>query len=203
MRSGATPVPPLRASASRSASLSLHPGVRLGPYEVREPLGAGGMGLVYRARHVRLQRDVALKVLPDEVASDDERLRRLEREARAASALNHPNIVTIYDVDEYEGTRFIAMELVEGRTLRDILGNRPLPVEEALAFARQMAEGLAKAHAANIIHRDFKPENVMVTVDGLVKIVDFGLAKVELGEAASELSTASAMTRRGVLTGTF
>ena len=193
----------LGASASWRAHLPLHRGVRLGPYEVLSPLGAGGMGVVYRARHLRLQRDVALKVLPDDVSSDDERLRRLEREAHAASSLNHPNIVTIYDIDEQEGTRFIAMELVEGCTLREIVGKAPLPVEQILSLARQMADGLGRAHAANIIHRDFKPENVMVTGDGLVKILDFGLAKVAHGDPASELNTASAITRRGVLTGTL
>lgn len=185
--------------------MPLAAGDRLGPYEIRSLLGAGGMGEVYRARHVRLGREAAVKVLPAKYASDHERLRRFQREARSASALNHPNIVTIHDIDEHEGTLYIAMELVEGRTLREMLADGPLPVERVPALARQMADGLAKAHASGIIHRDLKPENVMVTGDGLVKILDFGLAKLSHPDDVtdSDATTISAITRKGDLTGTL
>jgi serine/threonine protein kinase/tetratricopeptide (TPR) repeat protein len=157
--------------------LSLTSGTRLGPYEILGPLGAGGMGEVYRARDTRLDRSVAIKVLPAEVASDPERLRRLEHEARAASALNHPNIVTIHDVGREGGRYFLAMELVVGKTLRELLAEGPLPPKRLVAVAAQIADGLAKAHAAGIVHRDLKPANIMVSSDGFVKILDFGLAK--------------------------
>ncbi len=158
--------------------MSLAPGTRLGPYEVLGPLGAGGMGEVYRARDERLSREVAIKVLPSELASDTERLKRFEKEARSASALNHPNIVTIYDIGSENGVSYIAMERVEGSTLRELLAGGPFMLKRLLSIATQMAEGLAKAHEAGIVHRDLKPENVMVTKDGLVKILDFGLAKL-------------------------
>jgi TolB-like protein/Tfp pilus assembly protein PilF len=184
--------------------MALAAGTSLGAYEVLSPLGAGGMGEVYRARHRRLGRDVAIKILPDDLASDPDRRHRFEREARAASALNHPNIVTIHDIDEDRGTHYIAMELVEGRTVRSLLAEGPLPPDRVIAIGRQIAEGLARAHAVGIIHRDLKPENLMVTEDGLVKILDFGLAKVVLGggEAGSEVSTVEQATRAGVLLGT-
>src|SRR6266508_1381154 len=153
-------------------------GSRLGPYEVISPLGAGGMGEVWKAKDTRLGREVAIKVLPAGVASDSERLKRFEKEARSASALNHPNIVTIYDIGESGGTSFIAMEMVDGQTLRKMLVDGALPTKRLLAIAAQMADGLAKAHWASIVHRDLKPENVMVTKDGYVKILDFGLAKL-------------------------
>ena len=153
-------------------------GKSFGHYGVLERLGSGGMGEVYRAKDLKLGRDVAIKVLPEELASDPEPLRRFEQEARAASALNHPNIITIYEIGEYEGTPFIAMEHVEGETLREILAEAPLPTKKLLQIATQIAEGLAKAHAAGIVHRDLKPENLMVRSDGLVKILDFGLAKL-------------------------
>ncbi len=155
----------------------LSPGSRLGRYEIRERLGAGGMGEVYRARDRELQRDVAIKFLPDPLASAPDRLARFAAEARAASALNHPNILTVHDVGEISGRPFIVMECVEGTTLRRLLQGRPLAPKTALDIAVQLADGLAKAHAAGIVHRDLKPENVMVTPDGLVKIVDFGLAR--------------------------
>ena len=135
------------------------------------------MGEVHRARHLKLGRDVAIKVLPTELAGDAGRLARLEREARTASALNHPNIVTIHDIGEHDGITYIAMELVEGRTLREMIGDGPLPIDRTIAIATQIANALAKAHAAGIVHRDIKPANVMVTSDGLAKILDFGLAK--------------------------
>jgi eukaryotic-like serine/threonine-protein kinase len=158
--------------------MTLAAGTRLGPYEILAPLGAGGMGEVYRAKDERLSREVAIKVLPSELASDAERLKRFEKEARSASALNHPNIVTIYDIGSSEGVSWIAMERVEGATLRELLASGPLPVRRLLQIAPQIAEGLAKAHEAGIVHRDLKPENVMVTKDGLVKVLDFGLAKL-------------------------
>src|SRR5687768_6227056 len=162
------------------------------------------MGEVHRARHLKLGRDVAIKVLPTELAGDAGRLARLEREARTASALNHPNIVTIHDIGEHEGITYIAMELVEGRTLREILGDGPLPIERVLGIATQIANALAKAHAAGIIHRDIKPANVMVTSDGLAKVLDFGLAKplTTRDGRAIVASTLTADTQEGLLIGT-
>ncbi len=159
---------------------------RLGPYEIVDPLGAGGMGEVYRARDTRLGRDVAIKVLPAEVSSDPSRLKRFEKEARAVSALNHPNIVTIHDIGSSDSVSWIAMELVEGKTLRELLFAGPVAVKKLLAIAAQIAEGLARAHEVGIAHRDLKPENVMVTKDGLVKILDFGLAKLTQTSAGSD-----------------
>jgi serine/threonine protein kinase len=184
--------------------MSLVPGTRLGSYEILASLGQGGMGAVYRARDLKLGREVALKVLSPELASDSERLRRFEQEARAASSLSHPNIVHIYDVGESEGLRYIAMELAEGETLRRVLAEAPLVSERLLLVARQLAEGLAKAHGAGIVHRDLKPENIMVSDDGAVKILDFGLAKLSATPAFaldSEMATL-ARTRHGMLIGT-
>ena len=158
--------------------MPLSPGTRLGPYEIVTPLGAGGMGEVYRARDTRLGREVAVKVLLPEVSADDSRRRRFEQEARSASALNHPNIVTVYDVGSVDSTIYLAMELVEGRTLRELLADGALPSRKLLDVAVQVAEGLAKAHDAGLVHRDLKPENLIVSKDGFVKILDFGLAKL-------------------------
>jgi eukaryotic-like serine/threonine-protein kinase len=182
----------------------LIPGARLGPYEILQSIGVGGMGEVHRARHLKLRRDVAIKVLPAEFAADPSRLARFEREARTASALNHPNIVTIYDIAEHEGTMYIAMELVEGRTLRALIADGPVPVDQAAHLASQIADGLARAHAAGIVHRDIKPANVMVTSDGLVKILDFGLAKPLTRPDSQEVTeqTLTTATREGVLAGT-
>jgi eukaryotic-like serine/threonine-protein kinase len=165
------------------------PGRRLGPYEVLSRLGAGGMGEVWRARDTRLQRDVAVKVLPAELSRDESRLKRFEREARSASALNHPNIITIYDIGAADSASYIAMELVEGKTLRELLFGGPLPIKKILGIATQVSDGLAKAHEAGIVHRDLKPENLMVTKDGRVKILDFGLAKLTYTGAASDART--------------
>ena len=158
--------------------MALQAGQRLGSFEVLAPLGAGGMGEVYRARDTRLGREVALKVLPESLASDKGRLARFEQEARAASALNHPNIVTIYEIGRDGETTFVAMELIEGKTLRETVFSGAMPVRKALGVAAQVSEGLAKAHGAGIVHRDLKPENVMVSKDGFAKILDFGLAKL-------------------------
>ena len=172
--------------------MTLAPGARLGPYQIVAPIGAGGMGEVFRARDTRLLRDVAVKVLPASFAADPERRARFEQEARAASALNHPNIITLFDIGDADGVMFIAMEYVEGKTLRDLLGPGTLPSRKVLEIAEQLADGLAKAHDAGILHRDLKPENVMVSKDGFVKILDFGLAKLGMTPAAgvSELETA-------------
>jgi len=180
-------------------------GSRLGPYEVLVPLGAGGMGEVWKARDTRLGREVAVKVLPAEVASDPSRLKRFEKEARAASALNHPNIVTIYDIGSVDSVSYIAMEKVDGKTLREVLFSGPLPIKRLLQIAAQIADGLARAHEAGIVHRDLKPENLMVTKDGLVKILDFGLAKLTQtgsgSDEASHLPTETG-TSPGVVLGT-
>ncbi len=158
--------------------MTLSAGTRLGPYQILGLIGTGGMGEVYKARDTKLSRDVAMKLLPRALAGNAERLARFEKEARTASALNHPNIVTIYEIGDADGTSFIAMELVEGRTLRELLTAGPLLLKKLLTVAAQASDGLASAHAAGIVHRDLKPENLMVTRDGYVKILDFGLAKL-------------------------
>jgi len=179
-------------------------GSRLGPYEILSPLGAGGMGEVYRARDTRLGREVAIKVLPDEFARDPERLRRFEGEARAASALSDPHIVTVFDVGEDAGVSWFATELVEGTDLRAMLSG-PLPLRKVLDLAEQIAEGLAAAHEKGIVHRDLKPENVLIGRSGLAKIADFGLAKLTEPnrERVSQLPTSDGhRTSAGVVMGT-
>ena len=186
--------------------MMLASGARLGPYEILGPLGAGGMGEVYRARDTRLGREVAIKVLPEFLSSDRDRLDRFEKEARSASSLNHPNIVTIYDIGKSGSTSYIAMELVEGQTLRELLAAGPLPIKRTLQFASQVADGLARAHAAGIVHRDLKPENLMVRKDGFAKILDFGLAKLTQAQAGSgegtQAPTSAPGTQSGVVLGT-
>ena len=186
--------------------MSLAAGTKLGPYEILSPLGAGGMGEVYRARDTRLGREVAVKVLPPDFAGDAQRRSRFEQEARAASALNHPNIVAVHDVGAAaDGHLFVAMELVDGKSLRELLEGGKLPISRCLDFGTQIAEGLARAHGAGIVHRDLKPENVMVTRDGFVKILDFGLAKISAGPRmdASNMPTAAPMpTDAGTVMGT-
>jgi len=180
-------------------------GRSLAQYRVTASIGAGGMGEVYRATDTRLGRDVAIKVLPAAMAGHPERRQRFEQEARAASALNHPNILTVYDIGEADGTTYIAMELVEGKTLRELLASgEPLPTKRLLDVAVQTAEGLAKAHAAGIVHRDLKPENLMVSKDGYVKILDFGLAKLTetVSQDASGLPTMIGATEPGTVMGT-
>jgi serine/threonine protein kinase len=185
--------------------MTLAVGKRLGPYEIVGLLGAGGMGEVYRARDAKLDRDVAIKVIPAGISEDPARRQRFEQEARAASGLNHPGIVTIYDIGFADGVTYIAMELVEGRTLREIRAEAPLAVRKLLEIGAQCAEALAKAHAAGIVHRDLKPENLMVTRDGFVKILDFGLAKLSETRSRhlSALPTAvSPPTEPGTVLGT-
>src|SRR6185436_15391832 len=164
--------------------MPLTAGTRLGLYEILAPIGAGGMGEVYRARDPKLKRDVAIKVLPTTYASDEERLRRFEQEAQAAGALNHPNITAVYELGSHDGSPYIVTELLEGETLRGRLAGGALPVRKATDYAIQTAKGLAAAHEKGIVHRDLKPENLFVTNDGRVKILDFGLAKLTQADGA-------------------
>ena len=185
--------------------MTLAPGTRLGPYEVLAPLGAGGMGEVFRARDTRLGRDVAIKVLPDHFAGDPKALRRFETEAKAVAALSHPNILSLFDVGETNGTRYAVTELLEGEPLRALVLRGPVPVKRALEIAREVAEGLAAAHEKGIVHRDVKPENVFLTRDGHAKVLDFGLARHETTFRAEEDShspTLSALTEAGAVVGT-
>ena len=186
--------------------MALAAGTRLGPYEILSPLGAGGMGEVYRARDAKLGRDVAIKVLPSAFASDPERLARFEREAKAVAALSHPNILAIFDFGDQGGTAYAVTELLEGETLRDRLATGPLPVRKALEVAVQIARGLGAAHDKGIVHRDLKPENVFVTKDGHVKILDFGLARVGgpvQGDSGKTMTTPpEGATGPGVVLGT-
>jgi Tol biopolymer transport system component len=181
-------------------------GARLGSYEVLAPLGAGGMGEVYRAKDTRLHREVAIKVLPASFSQDADRLRRFEQEARAASALNHPGILTIHDFGTEDGAPYVVSELLEGETLREKLAAGRLPVRKALDYAAQIARGLAAAHEKGIVHRDLKPENLFVTKDGRVKILDFGLAKLTHPETSAGpltgIATQTAGTEPGVVMGT-
>ena len=183
--------------------VALSPGTRLGPYEILSLLGAGGMGEVYRARDTRpeLARDVAIKILLG-AATDTDRRRRFELEARTTGALNHPNILAIYDVGTYEGMLYLVEELLDGTTLREPLQRGPLPARKAVEYARAIAQGLAAAHAKGIVHRDLKPENVMVTSDGRVKILDFGLAKLHEPTPAPESITQTHFTQVGKVLGT-
>ena len=174
--------------------MALQTGVRLGSYEIRGPLGAGGMGEVYRAWDARLGREVALKVLPESVATDPDRLRRFDQEARAAGALNHPNVLAVYDVGSHESLPYIVSELLEGDTLRGRIRAGGLTPRKAVEHAIQIARGLAAAHQRGIVHRDLKPENVFVTRDGHVKILDFGLAKLR-DEAGSDPERETATQR--------
>jgi Tol biopolymer transport system component len=180
-------------------------GRSLGHYQIVEKLGQGGMGTVYRALDTRLKRSVAIKALPPEAMIDLERKNRFMREARAASALNHPNIITIYDIDTADGVDFIAMECVDGKTLQQLIGRKGLPLGEALEYAVRIADALATAHAAGIVHRDLKPSNIMVTGKGLLKVLDFGLAKLtETPPIGPEDSTVTERptTERGLIVGT-
>ncbi len=157
--------------------MALEAGTKLGPYEILSPLGAGGMGEVYRAKDARLDREVAIKVLPEAFSRDPERLARFQREAKVLASLNHPNIAAIYGFEEANEKNFLVMELVEGDTLAERIKQGLMPVEEALSVGKQMAEALEAAHDKAIIHRDLKPANVKLTPDGKIKVLDFGLAK--------------------------
>src|SRR5262245_4351580 len=186
--------------------MPLAPGSRLSPYEVVGPLGAGGMGEVYRARDPRIGREVALKLLPASLADDRDRLQRFEREARMAGSLNHPNLLSLFDVGTHDGAPYLVTEMLEGATLRGLLTGGSLPPRKAVEYGVQIARGLAAAHEKGIIHRDLKPENLFVTRDGRVKVLDFGLAKLtrpgEAEKARPEVSTATSPTDAGVLLGT-
>ena len=200
--------------------MTLVAGTRLGPYEIQAPLGAGGMGEVYRALDIDLGRQVAIKILPDTFAHDPERLARFEREAKTLAALNHPNIAQIYGLERTDPSagsgravvRALVMELVEGPTLADRIAQGPIPIDEALPIAKQIAEALEAAHEQGIIHRDLKPANIKVREDGTVKVLDFGLAKLmesasggqqAAGATLSPTITSPAMTTGvGVLLGT-
>ncbi len=171
------------------------PGTKLGRYEIRSKIGEGGMGEVYLAQDTELDRKVALKTLPAELAANQDRMRRFVTEAKAAAALNHPNIAHVYEIGESSGVNFIAMEFIEGQTLRDLIHNRQPELAKVLRYLQHAAEGLAKAHAAGIIHRDLKPENIMVTADGHAKILDFGLAKLTGAQSLSASDSSEVATR--------
>src|ERR1700720_2399468 len=184
--------------------MNLASGTKLGPYEIVSLLGAGGMGEVYRARDSRLRREVAIKVLPQALSLDVDRMRRFEQEALATAALNHPNILAVFDIGASEGSPYVVSELLEGETLRERLRSGAIPVRKALDYAMQIAHGLAAAHEKGIIHRDLKPENLFVTKDGRVKILDFGLAKLTQPDsnAHTSMPTATHGTEAGVVMGT-
>jgi len=184
--------------------MALTSGTKLGPYEILVPIGAGGMGEVYRARDTRLGREVAIKVLPESLAKDADRLRRFEQEARTIAALNHSNILGIHDIGTHDGAPFLVSELLEGQTLREKLEAGPLPVRRAIEYALGIAQGLAAAHEKGIVHRDLKPENVFITRDGRVKVLDFGLAKLLRPEEShgTVATLASPATLPGTVMGT-
>src|SRR5882724_1215272 len=184
--------------------MPLSPGTRLGPYEIVSTIGAGGMGEVYRAKDLRLKREVAIKVLPAAFSNDSERLRRFEQEAQAAGSMNHPNILAVYDLGTHDGTFYVVSELLEGETLRKRLVEGPIPARKAIDCAVQIARGLAAAHGKGIVHRDIKPENLFVTTDGQIKILDFGLAKITTAKPAevNGAATEAMGTEPGVVMGT-
>jgi eukaryotic-like serine/threonine-protein kinase len=185
--------------------MTLTPHSRFGSYEILEQIGKGRMGAVFRACDTRLGRIVAIKVLHGELSADPQRLVRFEREARTASALNHPNVVVIYEIGQVESRPYMVMEYVEGRTLREILASGPLPIRKTLRYSTQLASGLAKAHEAGIVHRDLKPENLIVNDEGLLKILDFGVAKLVQTEppsgSATLATTLDAETGVGMIVG--
>src|SRR5271154_3679323 len=184
---------------------ALTPGTKLGPYDIQSLLGAGGMGEVYRAHDSRLGRIVAIKVLPSSYSVDAERLQRFVQEARSAAALNHPNILSIFDIGEERGAPYIVSELLEGQTLRERIRSGLLSTRKAVEYALQVARGLAAAHEKGIVHRDLKPENLFITNDERVKILDFGLAKLTRPEPASgsgDAPTVQVATETGMVMGT-
>jgi serine/threonine-protein kinase len=187
--------------------VSLLPGHQLAHYEIIEPIGKGGMGEVYRAKDSKLGRDVAIKVLPDEFARDEERLRRFQREAKVLASLNHPNIAAIYGLEHSEGTHYLVLEMVEGETLAERIARGPIPVDEAVRIAMKIATALQEAHDRGIVHRDLKPANIKLTPDDDVKVLDFGLAKAFIEDAPDADSSMSPTitrnaTRVGVILGT-
>src|SRR2546425_5742183 len=185
--------------------MMIAPGTKLGPYEILAPLGAGGMGEVYRARDTKLGRDVAIKLLPSSFSGDSDRLHRFEQEACAAGALNHPNILVIHHIDTHEGAPYIVSELLEGETLRQRMGGTALAQRRAIDYALQVAHGLGAAHEKGIVHRDLKPDNVFITKDGRVKILDFGIAKLTQPDGSlsqTEIPTRRVDTEPGVVMGT-
>src|ERR1700687_1047488 len=187
------------------------PGSKLGPYEIQSPLGAGGMGEVYRARDTRLDRTVAIKILPAHLSDDPEAKQRFDREARTISSLNHPNICTLHDVGHQDGIDYLVMEYLEGETLADRLRKGPLPVEQVLKYGIEVCEGLEKAHLSGVVHRDLKPGNIMLTKTG-AKLMDFGLAKVSVASPAATSGLTATLTQpmrshpltaQGTVVGTF
>src|SRR5271169_4647245 len=188
--------------------MALAPGTRLGSYEVVAPIGAGGMGEVYQAHDTKLGRDVAIKVLPEAFVSDPERLSRFQREAKMLAQLNHPNIATIYGLEHSNGTQYLVMELVSGENLAErVKREGAVPIEEALTIAKQIAEALEAAHEKSIIHRDLKPANVKLTLEGKVKVLDFGLAKAfeddpSTVDMSNSPTLSQAATMQGVILGT-
>jgi len=184
--------------------MALSSGTKLGPYEIQSLIGAGGMGEVYRAHDSRLDRTVAVKVLPASFSADRDRMQRFAQEARAAAALNHPNILSIFDIGDQQGSLYVVSELLEGETLRERLRNGALSARKSIDYALQVARGLAAAHEKGIVHRDLKPENLFVTNDGRVKILDFGLAKLTRPETVSsdDAPTVHAVTEPGLIMGT-
>src|SRR5688572_6111853 len=174
---GLTSSSPLESPANLT-TMSLDSGAKLGRYEILSKIGAGGMGEVYSAQDTKLDRKVALKILPADVASNRDRMDRFVREAKSAAALNHPNIAHIYEIGESDGTHYIAMEFIDGETLREKIHREKTPLSKLLKYLIQVAQGLSKAHAAGIVHRDLKPDNIMITRDDYAKVLDFGLAKL-------------------------
>src|SRR5271169_1891528 len=189
-----------------SGPMGLPTGTRLGPYEILAPLGAGGMGEVYRARDTRLERTVAIKILPAQLSSDPVRKQRFEREAKTISSLNHPHICVLHDVGSQDGIDYLVMECVEGETLAKRLEKGPLPLEQVLKYGMQIADALDKAHRSGVVHRDLKPGNIMLTLTG-AKLLDFGLAKPSLAAASAVTITnaaaSSPVTEQGTIVGTF
>jgi serine/threonine protein kinase len=185
-----------------NARLGLTKGTKLGDFEILSLLGSGGMGEVYRARDLRLERDVAIKVLPTFVSCNPERLRRFEQEAKAAAVLNHPNILAVFQMGKHEGAPYLVSELLEGETLREQVKHGPMALKRVMDYGVQIAHGLTAAHERGIVHRDLKPENLFVTRDGRIKILDFGLAKLKHQESESQLSKETLDTEPGAVLGT-
>src|SRR5579864_2622829 len=186
--------------------MPLGSGTRLGPYEIQSPLGAGGMGEVYRARDKRLERIVAVKILPSHLSEDPEAKQRFDREARTISSLNHPSICTLYDVGHQDGIDYLVMEYLEGQTLADRLSKGPLPIDQVLQYAIEITEALDTAHKHGIVHRDLKPGNIVLTKTG-AKLLDFGLAKLRAAEAVAGVTSVATqttpLTGEGTILGTL